>query len=202
MWDAIAQQGRLRYRDEQGELELPFPRLPGRHQAMNAALAVAMLRHQELSRPASALTAAMGWAIGRRAFNILHLARSSGIAKSGSTAAHNPSAARQIALFGRHQFDDGKPLHLVFASLATKDPRGHARAVQGGAAQFTRCRSPIMAASRRATWSRSRAGSASRRAHDNVAQALAAVPDDARVLIFGSLYLAGAVLEANDQLPD
>src|SRR4051794_17249476 len=39
-WDAIARQGKLRYRDERGELDLPLPRLQGRHQAMNAALAV------------------------------------------------------------------------------------------------------------------------------------------------------------------
>ena len=36
----------------------------------------------------------------------------------------------------------------------------------------------------------------------HVAEALAAVPADARVLIFGSLYLAGAVLGANGQVPD
>ena len=36
VWDAIVRQGKLRYRDEQGELDLPLPRLPGRHQAMNA----------------------------------------------------------------------------------------------------------------------------------------------------------------------
>ena len=39
-------------------------------------------------------------------------------------------------------------------------------------------------------------------AHDSVEEALAAVPLDARVLIFGSLYLAGVVLAANDQPPD
>jgi dihydrofolate synthase/folylpolyglutamate synthase len=39
-------------------------------------------------------------------------------------------------------------------------------------------------------------------AHDSVEQALAATPRDARVLIFGSLYLAGEVLAANDQVPD
>ena len=38
--------------------------------------------------------------------------------------------------------------------------------------------------------------------HDSVEEALAAMPRDARVLIFGSLYLAGQVLEANDQAPD
>jgi len=35
-----------------------------------------------------------------------------------------------------------------------------------------------------------------------VEEALAAMPQDARVLIFGSLYLAGQVLAANDQVPD
>src|SRR5438067_3176844 len=63
IWDAIVRQGRLHYRDERGGLDLPLPRLAGRHQAMNAALAVAMLRHQQALRvPASALGAAMGWA--------------------------------------------------------------------------------------------------------------------------------------------
>jgi dihydrofolate synthase/folylpolyglutamate synthase len=38
--------------------------------------------------------------------------------------------------------------------------------------------------------------------HDNVEEALGAVPHDARVLIFGSLYLAGEVLAANNQVPD
>ena len=62
-WDAIVRQGKLRYRDRQGELDLPLPRLPGKHQALNAALAVAMLRHQsQLAIPPSALSAAMGWA--------------------------------------------------------------------------------------------------------------------------------------------
>jgi dihydrofolate synthase/folylpolyglutamate synthase len=39
-------------------------------------------------------------------------------------------------------------------------------------------------------------------AHDSVEEALAAIPNEARVLIFGSLYLAGGVLAANQQVPD
>ena len=39
-------------------------------------------------------------------------------------------------------------------------------------------------------------------AHDSVAEALASVAADARVLIFGSLYLAGVVLAENEQVPD
>ncbi|MGZ3271210.1 MAG: bifunctional folylpolyglutamate synthase/dihydrofolate synthase, partial [Croceibacterium sp.] len=37
----------IEYRDRHGELTLPLPALPGRHQGDNAALAVAMLRHQD-----------------------------------------------------------------------------------------------------------------------------------------------------------
>ena len=35
-----------------------------------------------------------------------------------------PSAARQIATYAKHHLVDGKPLHLIFASLSTKDPVG------------------------------------------------------------------------------
>ena len=38
--------------------------------------------------------------------------------------------------------------------------------------------------------------------HEDFKKALAAIPPDARVLIFGSLYRAGEVLAANDQVPD
>ena len=39
-------------------------------------------------------------------------------------------------------------------------------------------------------------------AHETLEEALLSAPDDARVLIFGSLYLAGEALAANDQAPD
>jgi dihydrofolate synthase/folylpolyglutamate synthase len=38
-------------------------------------------------------------------------------------------------------------------------------------------------------------------AHDDVEGAVGAGSPNARTLIFGSLYLAGAVLAANDQVP-
>ena len=45
-WDAAVYDGRLHYRDAAGKLNLPLPRMTGAHQADNAALAIAMLRHQ------------------------------------------------------------------------------------------------------------------------------------------------------------
>jgi len=203
-WDAIARQGKLRYRDEQGELDLPLPRLPGRHQAMNAALAVAMLRHQDAFRVApSALGAAMGWADWPARLEHLAPGPLVGDREVWLDGGHNPSAARQIATFVKHHFADGRPLHLIFASLATKDPprmlepfRGLVERVHAVAIPDHACFSPVDLVEI--------AGELGFAAdsHDGVEQALAAVPPDARTLIFGSLYLAGTVLAANDQLPD
>ena len=46
-WSAEVSAAGIAYRDCRGTLALPLPALPGAHQADNAALAVAMLRHQE-----------------------------------------------------------------------------------------------------------------------------------------------------------
>lgn len=45
-WEAVVDETRLRYEDERGAVDLPLPALRGAHQGSNAALAVAMLRHQ------------------------------------------------------------------------------------------------------------------------------------------------------------
>ena len=204
VWDAIARQGKLRYRDEQGELVLPLPRLPGRHQAMNAALAVAMLRYQDkLAVPSSALSAAMGWADWPA--RLQHLARGPlvGDREVWLDGGHNPSAARQIATFVKHRFDDGRPLHIVFASLATKDPPGMLEPFRGLVERVHAVPIPDHACFTPSDLVEI-AGQLGfpADAHDSVEEALRSVPEGARVLIFGSLYLAGVVLAENDQVPD
>jgi dihydrofolate synthase/folylpolyglutamate synthase len=202
-WDAITRQGRLHYRDERGELHLPLPRLPGRHQAMNAALAIALLRHQEiLSVPDSTLAAAVGWADWPARLQRLGPGPLAGNREIWLDGGHNPSAARQIATFARHHFDDAKPLHLIFASLATKDPVGMLEPFRSIVEEVHTvpipdhsCFSPDDL-----TEVAAEAGMKAE-AHEDVEQALSAIPADARVLIFGSLYLAGAVLSANGQVP-
>jgi dihydrofolate synthase / folylpolyglutamate synthase len=204
IWDAIVRQGKLRYRDEQGDLDLPLPRLPGRHQAMNAALAVAMLRHQHAFRvPPSALGAATGWADWPARLQRLAPGPLVGEREVWLDGGHNPSAARQIASFAKHRFDDGKPLHLIFASLATKDPPGMLEPFRDMVAQVHAVPIPHHACFTPSDLVEigGNLGFAVF-AHDGVEEALAAAPRDARVLIFGSLYLAGAVLAANDQIPD
>lgn len=203
VWDAVVSRGKLRYRDEQGAFDLPLPRLAGRHQAMNAALAVAMLRHQrELKVPASALVAAMGWADWPARLEHLAPGPLAGTREIWLDGGHNPSAARQVAAFVRRRFQ-GELLHLVFASLATKDPAGMLEPFKGVAAQVHAVPIPGHACFAPEELVEIAAGLGfPTLAHDDVGEAVAAIPTDARVLIFGSLYLAGEVLAANGQLPD
>jgi dihydrofolate synthase/folylpolyglutamate synthase len=204
IWDAIVRQGKLHYRDEQGELHLPLPRLAGRHQGMNAALAVALLRHQDaLHVPAAALSAAMGWADWPARLQRLAPGPLVGPREVWLDGGHNPSAARQIATFVKHQWEDGRPLHIVFASLATKDPPGMLEPFHGLVERVHAvpipdhaCYTPVDLVE-----IAGELGFAAD-AHDNVEEALASIPAEARILIFGSLYLAGTVLAANEQVPD
>ncbi len=203
-WDAIVRQGRLHYRDHQGELHLPLPRLRGRHQAMNAGLAIAMLRHQDrLHVPASALSAAMGWADWPARLQHLASGPLVGARDVWLDGGHNPSAARQIATYAKHHFLEDKPLHLIFASLSTKDPAGMLEPFIGVATRVHTVPIPDHSCFSPGELSQIAANLGfAAQAHDSVADALESITSDVRVLVFGSLYLAGAVLAANDQIPD
>ena len=202
-WDAITRRGRLHYRDEQGELHLPLPRLAGRHQAMNAGLAIAMLRHQDaLQVPAPALSAAMGWAEWPARLQHLAAGPLVGDREVWLDGGHNPSAARQVASWAKHRFADEKPFHILFASLSTKDPGGMLEPFKSIATMAHMvpipdhgCFTPTDLVEIAGDL-----GIAAQ-SHDNVEHALASIPTGAPTLIFGSLYLAGSVLAANEQIP-
>ena len=207
-WDATVRQGKLRYRDRQGELDLPLPRLPGKHQALNAALAVAMLRHQPtLDVPPSALSAAMGWANWPARLQQLHggplfdmLPRGSELWIDGG---HNPSAARLVADYARKHWKAGLPLVLLFASLTNKDAAGVLRPFKGTVNQVLtlpieghNCRPPKELAQLAESMG------LPAKPTSGLADAMTALPKPARVLVFGSLYLAGEALALNGPLPD
>ncbi len=206
-WTATAR-NRLSYRDSAGALDLPLPLLPGRHQAMNAALAVAMLRHQDkLNVPHSALEAAIGRADWPARLQRLAAGPLTSLLSPGSElwidGGHNPSAARAIAAHARRCFGSDLPLTLVFASLATKDPRRMLEPFRDIAAEVHTV--PIADHEDRdpgelAALARSMGFRATE--HATLCEALRAIHVQARVLIFGSLYLAGQALAANDQAPD
>jgi dihydrofolate synthase/folylpolyglutamate synthase len=211
-WDAIVSRGRLRYRDEKGALVLPVPRLPGRHQAMNAALAVAVLRHQQvLDVSPSALGAAMSWTDWPARLQKLEagplLEPLPADSEFWVDGGHNPSAARQVATYVRKAFAGPAPLHILFACLTSKDAARILAPFAGSGAIIHTL--PIADHDSRdpgdlAEMARARGFAAD--AHDTLAQALAHVAATAkepvRILSFGSLYLAGQVLAANNQAPD
>jgi dihydrofolate synthase/folylpolyglutamate synthase len=207
-WHASVRRGRLHYRDAQGELELPVPRLPGKHQALNGALAVAMLRHQsEISVPPSALSAAMGWANWPARLQQLHAGPLLDMLPKGSElwvdGGHNPSAARLVADYASKNWRDGLPLAVLFASLTSKDAAGTLRPFKGTAAEVLtlpidghECRSPQELAHLAESMGLPARGKSS------LADAMTALRKPARVLVFGSLYLAGELLALNGSLPD
>ena len=212
-WRVEVRDGSLDYVDSWGRLELPLPRLAGAHQAMNASLAVAMLRHQEaLEMPESALRAAMGWAEWPARLQCLAPGPLRDLLPAGAElwldGAHNEAAARAVADFFRGHVAAGRPFHLVLGLLANKDAAGILQPFRGRALTLHPVPVPghdhhapagLAAAAKEAGLNASPA--------ESVEDALAWIARYADrshppvVLIMGSLYLAGEMLRANDQPP-
>ena len=212
-WDMAVEDGRLVYRDGRGTLRLPLPRLPGAHQAVNAALAVAMLRHQnalEVGEPA--FRAAMGWTEWPARLQRLGQGPLRDIlppaAELWLDGAHNPNAARAVADFFRGHVPAERPFHIVFGLLANKDAPGVLRPFRDRRITLHAIPVPghdhhppeMLAATAR------EAGLIAMTAA-GVADALGWIARHADpahppiVLILGSLYLAGEVLGANGEVP-
>jgi dihydrofolate synthase/folylpolyglutamate synthase len=202
-WHSRTSGERLDYRDAHGKLTLPLPALPGPHQADNAALAVAMLRHQRavaLEEPA--FTRAMTevrWPARLQKLGAGPLAATRDVWLDGG---HNAQAAEVLATSIAALAAD-RPLHLVAGCLTTKDARGLLAPFRNVAEQVHALAfdHPLaMRADDLAAVARDLGLRAS--AHRNLSDALADVPLQAPVLIAGSLYLAGEVLTANGEQPD
>ena len=213
-WDAIAYRGLLHYRDGAGRLELPMPRLAGVHQSGNAALAVAMLRHQShIDLPPSAYRAAMGWADWPGRLQQLTSGPIVDLLPRGSElwidGGHNPSGARSIADFFRGHLASGRPFHLIAGILANKDAAGILKPF--AERQTTVHAVPVpdhahhapaeLAATAEAEGLKAIAAGSAIEAVDWIVRH-ADRTNPPVVLILGSLYLAGAILADNGPLPD
>jgi dihydrofolate synthase/folylpolyglutamate synthase len=212
-WSARLEDGRLHYRDSAGALDLPPPRLAGDHQAMNAALAVAMLRHQSRFRiPDSAFQAALGWTEWPARLQQLSAGPLKNLLPNGAElwvdGAHNADAARAVADFFRGHLPADRPFHIVFGLLADRDPADVLRRFAGRNAVIHTV--PVPA---REFHAPAALGAAARQLDlpafpaDSVQDALRWIARHADrehqpvVLIMGSLYLAGEVLKANGEIP-
>lgn len=208
-WDAAVYEGRLHYRDDKGKLTLPLPRMSGTHQADNAALAVAMLRHQSaLVIPEAALSAAMEWTRWPARMQLLangplkaKLAQDRSIWLDGG---HNPDAGVAIAKL----LADGPPVHIILGMLKNKDVVGFLSPFADKIASLHAV--PIPGHEHHepddlCLLVRDAMGVSDASSVETVSDALdriAAAGADGDVLICGSLYLAGEVLRENEQIPD
>ena len=205
--------GRLLFEDEDGLLDLPLPRLTGRHQHGNAAVGIATLR--------KALPGLGTGAFERGLQTVDWPARLQRLSK-GNLAALLPPGA-ELWLDGGHNEDGGRalgqamadledntprPLVVVCGTLTTKDTTAFLRAFAGLAQEVIAVPVEGEHASRpaRDVAACALAAGLAAAACQSVPEALAylgarAWPAPPRILICGSLYLAGAVLAANGTPP-
>lgn len=202
-WHASPERGGMIYQDEAGLLDLPRPALPGDHQIQNAGMALAALRH--LGCDEAACTAAVTKAVWParmqrlRSGPLAEMAAQSG-AELWLDGGHNPAAGAALASV-LHSLPK-RPVHMICGMLNTKDARGYFAPLADVATSLTGISIPgeanTLSASDTAEAARDVGIAASEGA--DVTQALAAIlakDPQARVLICGSLYLAGAVLREN-----
>lgn len=203
-WDASVDLA-IEYRDRDGALTLPLPALPGAFQADNAALAVAMLRHQDRVTVSSRAMAegirSARWPARLQWLPDGPLTRLLPGARVLLDGGHNPDAGRVLADYLASL--DG-PVHAVGAMLAAKDARGFLAPFAERLASFTALPlashdafAPADLATIAAEVGVARTGVA-----DSIEAALSGINTDGAVLICGSLYLAGKVLRTNGPLPD
>ncbi len=190
----------IEYRDWQGALSLPLPQLAGTHQADNAALAVAMLRHQDqVAISAEAIAAGIRAARWPARLQLLGEGPLTALAAGRRVwldGGHNVDAGLAIARY----FTGGQHLHLITGMLTSKDPTAIVAPLRGMLLSLSVVPAPGHEAHRPEDFAPH--SDLPVRSFPDVAAALAALPPEGDVLIAGSLYLAGEVLRLNREFPD
>ncbi len=200
-WQVWEERGRLTFQDQSGLLDLPRPNLIGAHQAVNAGTALAALRALGADETAceAAVTRA-DWPARMQRLRRGPLVEAAGTAEVWLDGGHNPAAGVALAeAVGRLP---ERPLHLIVGMLRTKDIEGFLRPLAGSAATLQGISIPGEAATLSAeeTVAAARAAGLAAEAATDVGAAVARIATEAaggRILICGSLYLAGRVLREN-----
>ncbi len=202
-WSVVTTGAGWRYSDAAGTLELPPPSLAGPHQYDNAGIAIAAMRASGLGIPTAALVRGVATAVWPARMQRL-TGRLAAMLPPGwelwLDGGHNPGGGAALAEHVRSWAD--RPVHLIVGMKKAKDSAEFLRPLLPRAASVWAVAEPgqhlalpveaIIAAS---------GGVA--RPGPTVAPALAAIsalPGPARVLICGSLYLAGEVLKSDGAL--
>jgi dihydrofolate synthase / folylpolyglutamate synthase len=203
-WDAYSQHGRMVFQDGAGLLDLPMPSLPGAHQVNNAGSAIAIVRALRDHRIDEA-SIAEGLRAATWPARLQHL-------RGGELSRLLPDQS-ELWLDGGHNADAGvilaealaamarrdpKPLTIIWGMLNTKDASAFIRPLSAHARQIITTTIPnevnaIVASDLVQTvQSLGVAATAAPTLRDAIQIAGRLGPS--RVLICGSLYLAGHVL--------
>ena len=200
-WNVWEERGRLVYQDENGLLDLPLPNLPGPHQIQNAGAAIAALR--ALGRDEAACEAAVTRAVWPARMQRLKTGPLVDLAPKVELwldGGHNPAGGEAVAATVARM--PARETHLICGMLNTKDVAGYMRPLAGHVTQLHAVSIPGEKNTLPAEVTRDAALSVGipAEAAPSVAGALAEIAaksPEARVLICGSLYLAGAILREN-----
>ena len=211
---ARQEHGRMVYEDGNGLLDLPLPKLIGRHQIDNAGVAIAALRHVGKSWGTDAAIerglATVDWP-GR--LQRLHHGPLIDDAPPGAEVwldgGHNPHGAAAVSRAIADLEERGeRPLYLICGMLHTKDAVGFLSAFRGLARHVVTVEVPGEAASlgAGALYDAARAAGLDAAPGEDLEDAMLQIAARAqmdsgeappRILICGSLYLAGRVLAEN-----
>jgi dihydrofolate synthase/folylpolyglutamate synthase len=212
-WTVSEERGRLVYQDDDGLLDLPAPKLFGRHQFDNAGSAIAALRAiAEPRTPVAAFEAGVLKAEWPARLQFLSQGRLAALVPESELwldGGHNPDGGRAVAAaLGDLEERVSRPLILVVGMLATKDCEGFLRNFSGLARRLAAVPLPQekgLPAPAIAAVARSVGIPAD--SFESLAAALAAISSfplerAPRILMTGSLYLAGEALAANGTAPN
>ena len=200
-WHVHEEHGRMVYQDDNGLLDLALPNLPGLHQIHNAGAALAALRF--LGRSAAECEAAVTQAVWPARMQRLRqgpLVASAPGVELWLDGGHNPAGGLAVAATLARMPE--RETHLICGMLNTKDVRGYMRPMASQATALHAVAIPGEKNTLPAETTRDAARAEGIKADvaGSVAEALAAIAatsPQARVLICGSLYLAGTVLREN-----
>ena len=200
-WHVSTERDRLIYQDETGLLDLPMPALLGAHQVQNAGAAIAGLRVLGFGEDAcaAAMTNAE-WPARMQRLKSGVLVDSVPALELWLDGGHNASAALAIAdLLGKLP---KRETHLICGMLNTKDVSGYMRPLAEHVSTLSAVSIPGEANTLPSDVTAQAARDAGMqtieaKSVEIALQEIAAKTPDARVLICGSLYLAGHVLRIN-----
>ncbi len=200
-WHVGPDHGRIAFQDETGLLDLPRPNLIGDHQVENAGAALAVLRALGMDEAAceAAVTRAE-WPARMQRLREGPLVDAAPRAELWLDGGHNAAAGDALGKVMANLPD--RPTFMICGMLNTKDVTGYLRPLAAEAQTLYAVSIPGEANTLPASETADAARSVGLTAveADSVQGALeqiVAKTPDARVLICGSLYLAGAVLREN-----